>query len=101
MAAAAGKWSTRSTPNDGEILGEADAGVTENESGGGLMSGQQQQADLVGGKGTLAEGGKWDGRSGPGGWVLAQGEGTLLSLHRVLDRARMYCRHLIGRRGQR
>lgn len=25
MAAAAGKWSTRSTPNDGEILGEADA----------------------------------------------------------------------------
>lgn len=28
------------------------------------MSGQQQQADLVGGKGTLAEGGSWDGRSG-------------------------------------
>lgn len=25
VAAAAGKWSTRSTPNDGEILGEADA----------------------------------------------------------------------------
>ena len=40
------------------------------------MSAPQQQADLVGGKGTLAEGGSWDGRSGPGGWVLAQGKGT-------------------------
>ena len=65
------------------------------------MSAPQQQADLVGGKGTLAEGGSWDGRSGPGGWVLAQGEGTSLSLHRVLDRARMYCWHLIGPGGQR
>lgn len=74
---------------------------TENQGGGGLMSGQQQQADLVGGKGTLAEGGGWDGGSGPGGWVLAQGEGTSLSLHRVLDRARMYGRHLTGPGGQR